>query len=297
MNLPTRDFPFLLLTPALVGGAEVKPGTLEGRADPNRSAPRRVNPQSGSLPEMRAASIRGQVRWWHRFAHVSPHSNEVWGRSEPAPAIASRIGLEILPRPPFSHAPVRTLPHTEEFDRENPKNPWAKVESFRRGIHEGESFTLRLTRLPSCDDRAWQAAERAVKLWLLLGGIGLRSNRATGSVWPQDPAWTPVDEAALAAELTRLGYQRPVSLADARLGGGSPDELRKAASDTVDNENFLGGARAGRRKPSPVKMKVIQLGGTYRLLLTAPKPATLEGAQAVLSAKPLGRVPWKVVIA
>ncbi len=291
MNLPHSDFHFTVLTPAMVGGAVVQPIALHGRQNP--SAARQPDTTSGSEPEMRAASIRGQVRWWHRFAHLSPACDQVWGRTEPTPVIASRVRLEILPRGELQTQPAQLLPHAGR-DGTNHRNPWAKVESYRRGITPGEIFILRLTRLVGCSQAAWDAAEKAVKVWLLLGCLGVRANRAAGSVWPTD-AWAPQDEAGLKTLLTDLGYSKPVSIAAAALGA-TPQELRKAASDTVENEAFLGTARPGKRKPSPTKMKVVRFGTTHRLILTAPDSATLSGAHIALCAKPLGGATWTPIL-
>lgn len=288
MNLPHQDFAFTLLTPAMVGGAVVEPVRLNNQG--GGAGPRKPDPSSGSEPEMRTASIRGQIRWWHRFGGISPVCSQVWGRTEPVPDIASRIRLEILPRSPFVSAPVRMLPHAQR-DNSNPNNPWAKLESHRRGINAEETFTLRLTRLVGCPKTHWEAAQKAVKLWLLLGGLGVRSSRAAGSVWPIGE-WVPQDDKAFGETLRELGFSRAVRLTDSELPETAASVWREIASDTVNNARYLGTVGDGQRVPSPVKMKVVRLGKAARLLWVGPDRATLDGALHVLSGKRLGAMLW-----
>jgi CRISPR/Cas system CMR-associated protein Cmr1 (group 7 of RAMP superfamily) len=252
MKLPEVTYSFSLLTPAMIGGAEGKSASAE----------------------MRVASIRGQVRWWHRKADLSPSCNHVWGQTEPS-VIASQVSLTLLPSITPDRKEVPILPH--------------KQSGFRDSILPPKKQTLILRRLVGCDKGHWTAAQQAVKLWLLLGGLGLRVNRAAGSVWP-DGEWVPTNEDDLKRLLATLGYHHPVRLAAASLAT-TPQELRRAASDTVDGSPHLFGC-INPRKPSPLKMKVIRLGADYRLLLTGLDDAGMDAARRALAGKDLGRAEW-----
>ncbi len=273
MKLQSIEYQFILLTPAMIGGANGKAGHAE----------------------MRVASIRGQVRWWHRFARVMPLCNQVWGQTEPE-VIASKVSLTLLPRclPVRKGTPI--LPHD-----------LAKSGHPRDALSSGETFTLILRRLVGCDSSQWAAAQNAVKLWLLLGGLGLRVNRAAGSVWPLDghlpeaDRWVPDTESALRNLLATLGYSKVVQLVDAsildhpKLVHEKSDalKLRHAASDTVSVLAYFGGIQP-RRVPSPLKMKVIRLGDEHRLLLTGSLTADkfISARNALGAGKPLGSVAW-----
>jgi hypothetical protein len=241
----------------------------------------------GGRAEARVASIRGQVRWWHRKAQLQPVCNVVWGQTTPS-VIGSKVSLCILPSPDAQHQKADILPHALD-----------KSGKPRDALASDQFFKLRLTRLVGCSPEAWEAALKAVKLWLLLGTIGLRANRAAGSVWPVGD-WVPKDVAALGTELPKLGYSRPVMLADKAILSHSslhhePTDalkLRHAASDTVKgHRQYFGEIQP--RTPSPLKMKVIRLDGECHLLLTGLDLAGMAAARKALgNGKPLGSVPW-----
>lgn len=273
MNLPSIHFPLVLLTPAMIGGAQ-------GR---------------GGGAEMRPASIRGHIRWWHRAAGFTPTCNETWGQTDGA-VIASRVSLSLEPGPEPARERATILPHKDET-------------GVRDSLALGKTFTLILRRLVGCSDFHWVAAQRATKLWLLLGGLGLRANRAAGSVWPldtpgEDP-WVPQDETDLRSTLTSLGYRHPVQLADASILSHPSLQierydglkLRLAASDTVAVPQYFGSVNP-RRIPSPLKIKVIRLGTAHRLLLTSATLSATDftSARRALGRKPLGSVSWTSII-
>jgi hypothetical protein len=255
MKLATESHPFTLLTPAMIGGAE---GKL-------------------AAAEMRVSSIRGQVRWWHRKAGLIPSFNEVWGQTDGA-VIASKVSLVLEPSTPVAHLGASILPH--DLSKSGPP---------RDAVAPGQSFTLTLRRLVGCRDAHWTAARKAVKLWLLLGGLGLRVNRAAGSVWPLGD-WVPKDEETFKALVLELGYTQPVQFAAAALASTQQD-LRRHASDTVKGSPHLFG-EIKPRIPSPLKMKVICLGQEHRLLLTGLDSNNMAAARNALANKALGKVPW-----
>ena len=271
MKLQSIEYRFVILTPAMIGGATGRDGSAE----------------------MRVASIRGQVRWWHRSAGLTPQCNEVWGQVEPV-VIASKVSLSLAASPPLTLMNAPILPH--------------KQSASRNSIAPGQTFSVILRRHVGCDLKQWRAAQHAVKLWLLLGGLGLRVNRAAGSIWPTDDhllepeKWVPRDEKELRSTLTELGYSKIVRLIGSEilehgsLAGENTEglKLRKAASDTVNGSPKYFGSIQPRRTPSPLKMKVIRLGTDTRLILTGlATEQDFEAARNALGAgKPLGSVAW-----
>ncbi len=286
------EYGFKLLTPCLCHGA-----SPDGPA------------------EMRIPSIRGQIRFWHRQMADRANVNRIWGATEGQNVGSSRVSLcldrhetnsrdqdKALILPHEGSARRSAIPAVRSCQVQTPRKPGFchKGGARRSAIPAGQTFTLTLRRLPGCTATDWTEAQKAVKLWLLIGGLGLRCNRAAGSVWPTGD-WAPKTEAELAQRLSELGCRWAVRLADARLGAtkddrdATPDALRCAASDTVVNPEVFGQALGGRI-PSPTRMKVIWLGGKYRLLLTAKEATTLDRARQLLAAKPLGRVQWQPVL-
>ena len=160
MILPTEKYSFKLLTACFCGGAD------------NQAA-----------AEMRVPSIRGQVRAWQELAGAKT-VNRIWG-STVGEAGASLVALfwdaSVPPRQAQNKPYI--LPH--------------KSQGRRPALAAGQSFTLTLQRLIGCSSADWTAAQNALKLWLLVGCLGLRANRAAGSVWPVGD-WVPQTAAQLA---------------------------------------------------------------------------------------------------
>ena len=256
MILPTEKYSFKLLTACFCGGAD------------NQSGP----------AEMRAPSIRGQVRAWHREISGAETVNRIWGSTD-GEGGASRVALvwdaSILPRE--AQPKPHILPH--------------KNQGPRPALAAGQSFTLTLQRLIGCSTDDWVGAQNAVKVWLLIGCLGLRANRAAGSVWPVGD-WVPQTSEKLGETLRALGFRWPLQLVDTP-AGTKAEELRRLASDTVKGNPRLFGEIKPRREPSPTKFKVIELAGQHRLLVTGPPTVNLTAARSALAGpNKAGRFSW-----
>ena len=271
MKLPTATFTFEFLTDCFSGTAEGKNATHS---------------------ELRVPPIRGHIRMWHVAAFGSTSCGQIWG-STAGDGTGSCVSVRLTEHPGKTNGEKsELLPHE------------LKKSSLRHALPAGSRATLELTRLPLCNNEQWDKAQKAVKLWLLLGTLGLRSARAAGSVWPLD-TWAPQDETALRNELAAVGYSHIVQLGDASIVKHAslkhePDErfkLRCAASDTVNGYSQYFGDIKPARKPSPLKIKVIRLGTDYRLLLTGlATAADFAGAHRALgTSKPMGSVAWRTV--
>lgn len=264
--LPTHTFDFEFLTPCFSGTAEGK------------------NAESSVL---RVPPIRGHVRMWHVSLFGATDANAVWG-STAGDGSGSKVGVALKSWISESKNDAAILPH--------------KKSAFRVALPWGSRATLILTRLPGCTSTQWDHAEKATKLWLLLGTLGLRSARAAGSVWPSG-SWVPQDTAALKSTLAALGYKQPVQQVDSTILSDKSMSyeknealrLRHAASDTVGGSSQYFGDIRPARKPSPLKMKVAILSGSPVLLLTGLSAADMTAAHGKLRGHPLGDVIWKTV--
>jgi len=260
MKLAFEEFPFKLLTDCFCGGADNKKGPAE----------------------MRVASIRGQVRFWHRQFADNETVNRVWGATEAPNVGASKVSM-VLDRHMTCASQSQLLPHP------NPGNPH-KEKSSRAAIPRESKFVLTSRRLPGCINDDWKEASDAIKFWLVVGGLGLRCNRAAGSVWPTGD-WAPKDESGLHAFINPYRAQLAFRLVDK----DDPDTLRKHASDTVLGSPGLFGQALGGRQPSPLKIKVVQLGEVSRLLLVAKKNYPFDKARTALAGHPLSACSWDTI--
>jgi hypothetical protein len=127
-----------------------------------------------------------------------------------------------------------------------------------------------------------EKAIRALEVWLLLGSLGLRANRAGGSIWPADGN-APQTPEALRRRLDDLGCRWPLYLAGIEVGS-TFESLRVAATDTVFEPRWVFGYTGGReRQASPLKLKVVRFGQQSRLLMTAPEERIITEAQRALN--------------
>jgi hypothetical protein len=276
MQIPHADFTFSLLTPCFSG-------TALGKA--------------ADHAEMRIPPIRGHVRFWHRQLYDAQDANNVWGSTSGDHGHGSRVALRFIDAVSNrQETPKATLlPHKEEKDHPGP----------RPALAAGETYTLRLQRLVGCTGTDWQHAQDAVKLWLLVGCLGLRSNRAAGSVWPDDD-WVPSKPDEIKTLIQTLGLKNWSVALVGLAADKNATELRETASDTVKGNHCrrVFGGIDDERAPSPTKFKVVRLGTAFCLLALAPARPVVGGdtvrrtllaeAELLLKGKP-DRRRWQAV--
>lgn len=219
-----------------------------------------------SIVELRAPSVRGHLRRWHTRLFNKPDMETVWG-SVGKQGGASKIQLRIET---FGESVSREtlLPHKSE----------------RGGVQNALSCEFNVL-LASRDEAALERAEKTLRLWTLLGGIGARSNRAAGSVWPVKNA--PKNAEELRGQLDALSFSKADVWVSAEYD--LPEELRRAASDTLKIPC------AGReRKESPLKIKMVEFEDGMHLMLWAEQRGVVDSALRELQGrnKPLSRFKW-----
>jgi CRISPR/Cas system CMR-associated protein Cmr1 (group 7 of RAMP superfamily) len=229
-------------------------------------------------PEIRVPSIRGMVRWWFRALGGSPdEEKEVFGGMKHFgqklrdDVTASRLVFRVTQANVRRASPdPGALPH-KTGGQSNPQAAFAPGGGFQLQV---------LSRLGPLPAALMDKASRALEVWLLLGSLGLRANRAGGSIWPANGT-APNTPQELRARLDQLGCSWPLYLAGTEVGN-AVEVLRAAATDTVEEPRWIFGSARGERQASLLKFKVVRFGQQLRLLITAAKEGTITEAQKAL---------------
>jgi CRISPR type III-B/RAMP module RAMP protein Cmr1 len=135
--------------------------------------------------EIRAPSIRGQLRWWFRaLGGTFEQERQVFGGVH-GEAVASRLVVRVMDLPP-SEKPVAMRDLGLTADGNYLIWPLRQDDSARGVIAAGARFTLtlswRLEQTLTPEDR--ERVDTALHAWLLLGALGTRCRRGWGSVFP-----------------------------------------------------------------------------------------------------------------
>lgn len=231
-------------------------------------------------PEIRVPSIRGMVRWWFReLGGTREQEKAVFGGVHGG-ATASRLVFRVSNVVARKASPdPTTLPHKS-----------GRQASPQAAFSAGAKFHLQvISRLTVFPPDIARQIENALEVWTLLGALGLRANRAGGSLWPADPPKTPVE---LRQRLDQLGCRWPVYQAGVT---GDVETLRAAATDTVSAPEEIFGRARGGRLASPLKIKLVRLDNQLRLLITAPREDIITRAQAALKGHRSKPETWKKI--
>lgn len=214
--------------------------------------------QSINKPELRAASVKGQLRWWYDAIFSDQAAEDkLFGFAAARGNQASKIAVRLADFDPEQRA-TSFMPHKQHQG------------GTKNAILPGSRYMLNLmARREDLDALEQRRLERATDAWLLLGAIGQRSNRCAGSVWPED---APLSEAEFAAKARLL--LEGARLKMAVLPGAYQDEklLRSDAGDFLASQAFIGigtpfgAVGQGLRKPSQLRLRAARLDGGLRLI-------------------------------
>ena len=224
-------------------------------------------------PELRAASIRGQLRYWTRVLHGTGEAEyslfggikgKAHGYADEGVASAIILRVKPLGTPRSSEQPL--CPHDPQKGR-------------RSALAAGTLFELRwFERFAPSIERA-KKFEAVLLAWQLLGALGARLTRAAGSVWPSSYAPTLPE---FTSRLSSLSIPSTVRIGVLAEVVSNPEALRIIATDTVKGTGRNTGATKGllpgdplgfasgqERKASPLKLKVGRFSDGYRLIAIA----------------------------
>ncbi|MAV39153.1 MAG: type III-B CRISPR module RAMP protein Cmr1 [Puniceicoccaceae bacterium] len=245
-------------------------------ADPHKAADRRNNiPVHEGTPEIRAASIRGQLRWWMEF---------IGHRDQIAPIFGSTAGSE--GRSSLLKIRVSNIEGRIGEKRCTEQHNWSTKTCFLPGT----SFDLEVleTRQGLSEDQR-NSLKNTLNAWLNMGTLGGRGTRAAGSITFSDSSQT--EEAWMTSCATLLSKAEG-RLFLGRTGYQSESEARRLVCDTLKEDAFngqqpLGGIRP--RKTSPLRMRVVRFSDgnpsrPYRIaaLWTQSNEEPLQGAIEIL---------------
>nr|UXE44118.1 hypothetical protein Hi04_10k_c110_00009 [uncultured bacterium] len=229
-------------------------------------------------PELRVPSIRGMVRWWFRALGGTADEEKTafggmtrMGQRLRGQVTASQLVFRVSKVQALRAKPdPLTLPH-KQGGQGSPQAAFAPGTTFRLEV---------FTRFGSLNPDLERKVRNALEVWLLLGALGLRANRSGGNVWPADGA-APSTSAALRTRLNELGCRWPVMVAGPE-AGNTLDQLRAAATDTVDGMPDIFGQARGGRVASRVKFKIGKLEAGLKLFVFAQDQHLLSEAKLAL---------------
>lgn len=241
--------------------------------------------QTANIPELRAPSVRGQLRgWWRTLGYGL--GDELFGAASGDHGSASKFQVRLIGPLAIHLCTSQILPHKENSGHRGSK----------QAIQENKDlFTVELRPVRGrLEKKQIEQLENTLDAWLLMGAVGQRANRAAGSVWPDvAPPDSPSEYLNRCRSLLTEAKAR-IALLD--IGLENPGEVRDLSG------RFLGGfnitvpgnvfGSATPRKSSSLRLRAVHLEGAYRIAaLWSPKdagdsPANLRAALAQMKQIP-----------
>ena len=233
-------------------------------------------------PEIRPASIRGQLHAWFRIMGGDLEAERrVFGgirhkNADPKkmPIHEKTLASRVVVRVSNMDGRVKelpTLPHKQ-----------GGMAAPRKAFDAGAKCRIVIAdRLGGLNEADEALLNRAIDAWLLMGTLGFRATRAAGSfTWSDESFPMPTDplayEDACRNLLDDASARAKVAVLDRDYG--SADNARADVSDSLGGRNDRGGqddlARLhdplgrvfGGRKTSPLKYRILRFGSTFRVL-------------------------------
>lgn len=212
--------------------------------------------QSENIPELRAPSIRGQLRQWWRMLGYG-HGNECFGSVSGSDGMASKIQVRLIGPSEPRICTSEILPH-----KENPRH-----RGFKNAIQaNADIFTIELRTIRGgLGKEAEERLENTLNAWLLMGGVGQRSNRSAGSPWPEEHAPTTIPD--YLSRCRNLLSRSKVRVAVLDIALRSANEVRDLSGRFLGNGRVPGNVfgSADPRKSSSLKLRAVELDDALRI--------------------------------
>lgn len=212
-------------------------------ADPHQAGNRRQGiTEHDGQPEIRAASIRGQLRRWMSLLGYGDAVNRIFGYAAGENGTASKIIVRVG-NIDGQTGKKRTLEH---------KN-WSTKSCFLPGTVFEIIIQSRRDELTKEDE---EILNDTIEAWILMGTLGGRGTRGAGSIQlannlPSESAWKERCKQLLAKTNVSLRLSRDTYQYE--------NEARRVIADTLSEDAFnnqpLGGIQP--RKTSPLKLRLV----------------------------------------
>lgn len=205
------------------------------------------------MPEIRPASIRGQLHWWYRLlGGTFEEENLIFGhigRGGAASKIIVRVKYEQCKVGDFP-----TLPHKS-----------GSALASKKAFAPGSGFELLISsRLGDLPESLESKFNRALEAWLYLGALGLRCTRGGGNfTWEGQPTDIKTYQDKVASFKLKTVFLKQVF--------PTAEDARKVICDTLADRAFGNSAPLGKifggRKTSPLRFRVVQFSDkNYRII-------------------------------
>jgi CRISPR type III-B/RAMP module RAMP protein Cmr1 len=242
-------------------------------ADPYKAADKRNNtPEHKGTPEIRPASIRGQLRWWMEILGYSEAMiGSIFGSTAGENGMASKVVIR-----------VSEIQGNIGERRCTQQHGWSNKTCY---LPNAEFDLIVVERLGGLNVEQRSALSQTIDSWLLMGTLGGRGTRAAGSL---NDTSKPLTESQWAQSCAELLKNSKVHLRLGRTTFQSETDAREVICDTLKEEAFYGAQPLGGihpRKTSPLRMRVVRFSDAdpqkpYRIaaLWTEANEAPLEKA-------------------
>jgi len=249
-------------------------------------------------PEVRAASIRGQLRWWFRVLGGTPDQERLVFGGVHGDVYTSKLVVRVsavapVVAPSITFSPMSDFGYIYYF---------AEVSGKKEGVHRtmqgsyfapGTQFTLTVSERRPLSQRDRTLVGNAVDCFVRLGCLGLRSTRGCGAM-TEEPLMSRADFADWVRTLPRDIIIRCISERVSRdwkscqeAMGGFLREFRKNHRLSGKAQSALGFSDGRARESSAMHLRPVQLTEGYLPVVVYTDAAcTQSSLSALVSALP-----------
>ena len=227
-------------------------------------------------PEIRAASIRGQLRWWFRVLggtreqEVNVFGGTGQGEAD-SKAKASKVVVRVRDVKLISGDKINPNPNTIEqylyyFAMVSGKEEGISRTTSGNYFDRGSSFRLEILLKSDLNSDEFNLLNDAIELFLRLGSIGLRATRACGCFTAEGKDAVDFDYSKfpnlLVGKYNQEAY-KDGKAAQIVLGGWLKDTLRKENHISSNEKSPLGYTIKKDRESSALKLRPIEYNGKF----------------------------------
>jgi len=225
-------------------------------------------------PEIRAASIRGQLHFWFRmlgYPHTMEH--QIFGGIRSKQHREKELASPLIVRVAYNEKNAAsgsfpTLPHKS-----------GGPAAFKQALNPGTKFQLQLlSRRKPFSDEADEAIKHTLSAWFLCGALGLRSGRGAGAMYVREVNSNTPDQ--WNKMIDQLPTQKQFGAAVLGETYSNAESARKVITNTIGGQdranhpidlrqiNYPLGTIKPKRKTSPLRMTIRKFENEFRIIAT-----------------------------